>query len=224
MDKALDLLLLLLHIIQFSCICVFIFRYKYIRLSAIFLWGIYLIVDFSLTIIASNYSDNDISGLTSNAFIMLLTNVFLIFALAFILLITRKLKIVNEKILAANFAIFLAIWLIEFYNKSTSENIILNTSEVFEKITIVCICWVYILTTYEKNISNYFNSPALYIVIGWFFYSMTFVLFANPDILNRIAQWLVDFQLLITFIAQIIAYTLYGIGFWKTKQWVLQNQ
>ena len=205
------------------CIGMFLYRLKYIRNYGLILWGISLFLDIIFIGLAELSHKFLLSNITHEECLFLFENVLMLFGLGIELLLCAKFMKIKPIFLIAIFTVFIAIWLTEFVLKSGQTIVKLNITEVFSEVLTVALAWYYLLELSPKSLTPYHKTPFFWIVMGWLISSAISAVLFIPDIGAKADERSKEIIMLITGMAQIIASILYAIGFWKTKNWSLEN-
>ncbi len=224
-DILFKITLIVAGISQLLLVAVFFIRLPYIYKAKVVFAGIISVVNILLMIMAA--STATVLGMNTQNNIYLFANVLLIFDLGFSLIQYHQHKAVPVAILGAIFLIFFVIWCGEFALNIQSNSIQhidrLRVTGLFIHVIVVAGCWLYLIDLFKTPFISYRKIPFFWIVIGWlFYYTVTstslFTGLTDPTHLPTVLLY--DW----TAFADTVANTLYIIGFWKTKDWVVRHQ
>ena len=215
-----DVLVLLSNVF---CIGMFLYCLKYIRNYGLILWGIFLFLDIIFIGLAELSHKFLLTNISREECLFLFEDVLMLFGLGIELLLCAKFMKIKPIVLIAIFIAFMGVWLTEFALKSGQTIVKLNITEVFSQVLTVALAWYYLLELSPKSLTPYHKTPFFWIVMGWLISSAISAVLFIPDMGAKADVLTKEIVGFITGMAQIIAPILYAIGFWKTKNWTLEN-
>lgn len=213
----------IMQLLNVVCVGIFIYRLKYSKQYGVLIWGTFLfsslifegVVDISHKFFLASFSKKEC--------MMLFVNVLMIFELGIVLWLFAKFKKVAPIYPLFIFMVFMAIWLVEFFVNGASGVVSFRTAQTFSQVlTVVLSAW-YLFELYTNPFTGYSNTPFFWIVMGLLFSSTICSILFIPAV-AQLDEWSKGIIGLITGISQLLSLIFYSIGFWKTKNWVLQNQ
>lgn len=212
----------LLLIVYLVCVVIYIYQFKYIKQYGLSILGIFLgmeVVFISLTAVIYYFAlpNRELHESTAMSH-----NIVSIFHLGIFLLIYQKYKEMNTKILVSLFVIFLTIWFVELFNNGNKEINIFIISLVFLKATIVALIMNYLLGLYSVKKAQHKRTPFFYIALAYLIHSVVTVKTDMPEY-NSISPLWQTILRTTDAVAIVTSYSLFSIGLWRTKEWVLKN-
>ncbi len=213
---------------QIIVIVLFIYRLKYVKAYGLTLWGINLILEIGFTEIFGLLATILFPKIPSKDISILNENLFFVINLGIVLLLFSKFKSVNKSILIGVFGIFLAVWLIEFwfqFMQSDNGQTFYYAARFLRLIVVGLVLW-YLAELFATSKSAVIHVPFFWTTIGWFTYYFISQTAFIPEIAEMPFKEMtgaVLLEFIIFSAASFLAFVFYGIGFWKTKDWVLKN-
>jgi hypothetical protein len=199
------------------------YRLPYSKQYGIFIWGVFLVTNLIFTSLAIFSHQFFLSSVSVKDCLVLFENVLMIFEVGALLWLFSKFKKIELIYPLIVFVIFMAIWLVEFAINGVSGTVGFRTTEVFLQVLIVALCWWYLLELYTKSFTSYANIPFFWVVMGLLVSSTISSVLFIPAVAQS-GEWNREIIMVITGISQLLSLIFYSVGFWKTKNWVLQNQ
>lgn len=203
----------------------FFVRLPYIRQANVLLWGIAMLINILFMGMATITAA--LLGLRQQHNAYLFSNVLLVSDMGLWLLQYRQHKPVSDRILWTIFGLFFVIWCGEFAFNIQQNGLLhidrLRIAGLFIHVVIVIGSWLYLIDLFRTPFVPYRRNPFFWLILGWlFYYTVTsttlFTGIADPS--QEPVLLLYDW----TALAETISTSLYMIGFWKTKGWVIRHQ
>ncbi len=210
----------------------FFMRYKYVLKTNIRFWGVFLLTDPVMLLVSVFFFQFVFKSNELKDSYFLFSNLLRLFEFGFLIYIFQANMKINRFVIQIIVIIFLLIWSIEFFvwsihPSSTSPNIQhidrLHITPVFLGFLVISGVWIYLFNLYKNSLIPYKRIPFFWVSLGWLlYYSVSITTFFEE--LNFITNPKIRYAILaLLAIAQFTSSIFYGIGFWKTKDWVLQN-
>jgi hypothetical protein len=200
-------------------IALFFYHLKYIKATKIGLWGVVLTMDILFPLFDALMSH--ILKIPYESVLFFSTELLDFMAFGITLILFSE----HNKILWAIFAIFVCIWISELNAHLPLTGIkifdTLRYTSLFVCMVVVMGVLVYWLGLFRKNAIFFLKDPFFWITLGWFvFYLLTSTTYMpitkNSDFVKTVIIGDVS-------LAGVLANICYGIGFWKSKDWVLKG-
>jgi hypothetical protein len=210
---------LIVFLSTLCCLAIFLRNARYTQQTKIFLWGISLLLDLLFLIIAP-LSYRLLSPIFSLAqCFALFGNLLLLIKFGIFLHIYAQFSFVTRSFLHTIFFSVLIIWLWEWSYRGISPVQALDISALLVQIVIVGLVWMCLFDIYNKNNTNCFKIPFVWILLGNLTNSMisSILLMPQLELVFQQDMFTESIITIITGISQIVAYTCYSIGFWKSK-------
>jgi hypothetical protein len=203
-------------------VAIFFYHLKSVKQYGLLLWGIFLLLEVIFIGLAGIIQAIFLKNVPLEDALALVSNILLLFYVAITLLIYHKFNPLQPIVLVGSFVIFLIMWFIEFANSYSPQVELLDTTLIFSKVVIVTLVWLYLFDLYLKPHLKYTDIPFFWIAVGWLLFASISAVTCIPEIVHA-ANWSKDAIGSIMVIAEIISLVLYSIGFWKTKEWIIQH-
>lgn len=217
--------LIIVGVLQLTLIVIFLYRLKYVKEYGLVAWGTFLTVSPAFTGLATMTSYFLFPKIPPQSIIVFFSNILLIVEMGIILLTYHHFKKISIQLLKTIFFTFFIFWVIEFTLKSSPNNVSeLNNATVLLRVIVVILVWLYFFDLYSKSFKNYKSIPFFWIALGWLIYYAVTSAAYTPDIESQKEQTGKLIMFYIYSCLSIISSILYGIGFWNTKDWVLQKK